>query len=431
MDSKEIINDPAPETDVTGKLEINKSPLRSAKFKLLAAAVAITLVAAGILAWKWKNSSNGPTYQTEAVQQGSLTVKVSATGTLQPTNKVDVSSELSGILSSVEVDYNDQVKKGQVLARLDTLKLEAQMTQSKAALESAKAKLLQTRATVTETLSKLKQFQTVQALTGKKVPSQSEMDAAEAAHERAKAELASAQAAVVQAEATVEANRTDLGKAVIRSPINGVVISRSAEPGQTVATSLQATTLFTIAEDLKKMQLQVDVDEADVGKVSAGQDASFKVDAYPDRSFRARITQVRYGSKTVEGVVTYQTVLNVDNSDLLLRPGMTATAEIIVKHVENAVLVPSAALRFTPAVKEEKKSPSSLVGALLPRPPSQKRSDEKNDSKKQRVVWELKDGSLLPVTVETGAANATMTEIISGNIKPGALVVVDSSGEKK
>ena len=235
------------------------------------------------------------------MKRGDLTVIVTATGTLQPTNKVDVGSELSGIVKSVEADYNDRVKVGQVLARLDTSKLEAQVTQSRAALDSAKAKVLQAQATVLETRSKLTQFQKVRELSNNKVPSQSELDAAEAAFERAKADEASATAAVSQAQATLEANQTDLSKSVIRSPINGVVLTRSMEPGQTVAASFTAPVLFTLAEDLTQMELHVDVDEADVGKVKEGQKAAFGVAAYPNRTFEARITQTRFGSSRPRG----------------------------------------------------------------------------------------------------------------------------------
>jgi len=378
-------------------------------------------------------NSNSAQYKTQEVVRGNLTVVVTATGTLQPTNKVDVGSELSGILKSVQVDYNDRVKVGQVLATLDTSKLEAQVTQSKAVLESAKAKVLQAQATVMETRSKLTQFQKVRELSNNKVPSQAELDAAEAAFERAKADEASAKAAVSQAQATLEVNETDLSKSVIRSPINGVVLARSIEPGQTVAASFTAPVLFTLAEDLTKMELHVNVDEADIGKVQEGQKATFSVAGYPDRIFEARITQARFGSSTTSGVVTYETVLKVNNSDLSLRPGMTATADITVKKVENAILIPTVALRFTPPVqeeekKEEKKSSGSLVGSLLPRPPrsAPKQGEDVSANKKQQRVWTLKDGQLSAIPVTIGSTDGSMTEVVAGDIKPGMALVVDT-----
>jgi HlyD family secretion protein len=415
--------------DIAENLEMNARFARIRHPKVwLALLILVVAAATGILIWKAKGAADAPQYRTEAIRQGGLTVTVRATGTLQPVNQVEVSSELSGIIKDVAVDYNDQVKVGQPLARLDTTKLEAQLTQSKAALESAEAKLLQTQATVAETTSKLRQYRKVRELSNNKVPSQSEMDTAEAAFERAKADAAAARAAVSQAKATVQANETDLRKAVIRSPINGVVITRSAEPGQTVASSLQAPVLFKLAEDLRQMQLQVDVDEADVGRVQQGQDASFSVDAYPNRSFQARITQVRYGSKTSEGVVTYQTILNVKNPDLSLRPGMTATADIVVQHVEKAILVPNAALRFSPPqTSQETKTSNGLIGSLLPRPPQPKKEDgEKETRKKQQQVWLIVKGKLTPMTVSTGATDGIVTEIAPGALDAGTQVVVEA-----
>ncbi len=226
------------------------------------------------------------------------------------------------------MDYNSKVKAGQVLAVLDTAKLEAPIAQSRAALESAKAKAQQAKATVTETLAKMEQYQKVWSLSGGKVPSQTEMDAAKASLERAKADAANNAAAVSQAEAVLKSNLTDLSKSVIKSPIDGIVLARSIEPGQTVAASFTAPVLFTLAEDLAKMDLHVNVDEADIGRVLEGQSATFSVAAYPNRTFDALISQARYGSSTTSGVVTYETVLKVENPDLSLRPGMTATADI-------------------------------------------------------------------------------------------------------
>jgi HlyD family secretion protein len=416
-----------PEPDITETLGMHHSTMFSKRLRkyLIIALVAILAVAAVII-WKKAGNTTVPQYKTEQVQRGELTVIVTATGTLQPTNTVSVGSELSGIIKSVEVNYNDRVKVGQILAKLDTLKLEAQLTQSKAALESAKAKVLQVQATVVETRAKLNQFQKVKELSSGKVPSQSDMDAAGAAFERAKADAASAAAAVSQAEATLQANETDMSKSVIRSPINGIVLTRSIEPGQTVAASFQAPVLFTLAQDLTQMELHVNVDEADIGKIHEGQKATFSVSAYPNRTFEGRITQARYASTTTSGVVTYETVLKVDNTDLSLRPGMTATADITIEKVENAILVPSAALRFTPPVQQEEKSSTGMVGALLPHPPSgtQQRNDTTANGKQQRV-WILRNSQLSPVSITVGSTSGLMTEILAGDIQPGMEVVVD------
>jgi HlyD family secretion protein len=417
-----------PGSDVARTLEIDQPHGYGKRVKRWMAVVLLVIAAlAGFVIWRTSGKSATPQFKTEEVKRGNLTVIVTATGTLKPTNSVDVGSELSGTVKSVEVDFNSKVKVGQILARLDTTKLEATLTQSRAALESTKAKLLQAQATVAETRAKLTQLQRVREMSNGKVPSQLEMDAAEAAFERAKADEASAKAAVSQAEATIKANETDLSKSVIRSPINGIVLTRSVEPGQTVAASFQAPVLFTLAEDLTNMELHVNVDEADIGKVREGQKATFSVAGYPNRTFEARITQVRFGSSTTSGVVTFETVLKVNNSDLSLRPGMTATADIMVKKVENAILIPSVALRFTPPLQEEKKPSVGLVGSLLPRPPRSE-SNQGEDVFAKRThqrVWTLKDGQLLAIPVTIGSTDGSMTEVVAGEIKPGMVLVVD------
>ncbi|HQN19105.1 MAG TPA: efflux RND transporter periplasmic adaptor subunit, partial [Syntrophobacteraceae bacterium] len=271
------------------------------------------------------------------------------------------------------------------------------------------------------------QLRRVKELSNNKVPSQTEMDAAEAALDRALADVASAKAAVSQAQATLDANQTDLSKLVIRSPVDGIVLTRSVEPGQTVAATLNPPVLFTLAEDLTKMQLIVNVDEADVGHIQEGQRALFSVAAYPNRTFEAQIVQARFGSTTTSGVVTYETVLKVDNNDLSLRPGMTATADITVKKIENAVLIPSAALRFAPPVQEEEKASSGLLAKILPRPPrSRTLPREDSGGRKEQRAWTLKDGLPLAIPVKIGATDGSMTEIVAGEIQPGMEVVVDT-----
>ncbi|MEW6681362.1 MAG: efflux RND transporter periplasmic adaptor subunit [Nitrospirota bacterium] len=389
--------------------------------------VAIAAAAVGVL-WLARSGTETVRYKTEPVTRGDLVVTVSATGTLEPTNQVDVGIEVSGTIKTVDVDYNDRVKVGQILARLDTTKLEAQALQTEAALGSARAKVLQAQANVREAEAQLARLVRVRELSRGKVPSQQELDAAQAALDRSRADEAAASAVVSQNQATLDANRTDLSKAVIRSPINGVVLKRSVEPGQTVAASFQAPVLFTIAEDLTNMELQVDVDEADVGQVNAGQDATFTVDAYPDRTFPARITKVRYGSQTVAGVVTYKAVLTVDNSSLSLRPGMTATAAITVERVTDAILVPNASLRFTPPTPEPRESTGGgLLSRILPRPlrPAPSSRDEMRPGTRDQRVWIVSNGELEAVPVTTGATDGVMTEVTEGRVEPGMAVVVD------
>jgi HlyD family secretion protein len=370
-----------------------------------------------------------PRYTTEAATLGTLVVRVSATGNLQPTNTVDVGSELSGIVDKVYVDDNDEVKKGQILAQLDLSRLQDAVAKSRASLAAAEAQVLQAQATVAETRATLSRFQQVSQLSGGKVPSRTEMDSAEANLKRAEANVASVRASVTQARATLQSDETNLGKASIRSPIRGVVLSREVDPGQTVAASFQAPVLFKLAEDLTKMELQVDVDEADVGQVKAGQKATFSVDAWPGREYSAVITRVGYGAQEAEGVVSYLTVLEVANDDLSLRPGMTGTADITTLTRENALLVPNAALRFTPAATDaaEEKSGSSVMGALLPRMPRQTRKPRpaSGNSGAQRV-WVLQDAQPVAIDVQTGATNGRVTEVTGGALKAGMQVITEA-----
>jgi HlyD family secretion protein len=369
-------------------------------------------------------------YSTQPVKRGNLVVTVSATGTLEPLKKVDVGIEVSGTVKSVDVDYNAEVKVGQVLARLDMTRLEAQAQQNGAALDSTKAKVLQAQASVQEAEAQLARLNRVRELSGGKMPSQNDLDTATANLARSKADEASAKASVAQAQAALDVIRTDLSKAVVVSPINGIVLKRSVEPGQTVAASFQSPTLFTLAEDLTQMELQVDVDEADVGQVKEGQNATFTVDAYPDRAFPARITQVRFGSQTVDGVVTYKTVLKVDNSSLVLRPGMTATASIVVNKRDNTVLVPNAALRFVPPPKGSAGSgrgSGGLVSMLLPRPPGMNdaKVEEPDTKAKEQRVWTLRNGELTSISFTKGLSDGLFTEVTSGQVEPGAELVID------
>jgi len=380
------------------------------------------------------DDANSSQYKTEPAIVGTLVVKVSATGTLQPTNQVGVGSELSGIVEAVYVDDNDHVKKGQVLARLDVSKLQDAVAKSRANLGAAEAQVLLAQATVAEARANLGRFEQVAELSGGKVPSKSELDTADANLKRAEADEAGAQASVAQARATLRSDETNLEKAQIRSPINGVVLNRQVEPGQTVAASFQAPVLFTLAEDLSQMELQVDVDEADVGQVREGQQAVFTVDAWPGREYPATIIRVGYGSQEKEGVVSYPATLQVDNSDLSLRPGMTATAEITTLTRENVLLVPNAALRFVPPAppsNAEKKTSRGLVGALMPRRhTTQTRPGTDLSAGNTHQVWVLHDGEVLPVSVHTGPSNGRVTEIVGGDLQAGMEVITEAVGNQ-
>lgn len=424
----------ARDTDISTVLGIDQAAGQKKHYKRwIIIGLLVLLAVGGILFLQTAGNDDEPQYTTQDARRGNLTVTVTATGNLEPTNEVTVGSELSGIIKTVEVDYNDTVNVNQVLARLDTDNLESLVLRSKAALESAKAKLLEAEAIAVRDRKELKRLHRAKELSGGKVPSQHDLDTAEAAFKYAQAEVASAKAQIAETRASLNFNETDLAKAIIRAPINGIVLSRNVDPGQTVAASFQAPILFTLAEDLTQMELHVDVDEADVGQVKEGQQAVFAVDAYPDRYFPAEITQVRYGSHEVDGVITYETVLNVDNSDLFLRPGMTATSDITVKKIENKILLPNGGLRFTPPVqKKEVSSKGSLLGSLFRRPASQskKRADTTNDKKQQRV-WVLRNGQAIATPVVIGLSDGVMTELVEGDIEPGTPIIIDVIGVQK
>ena len=374
-----------------------------------------------------------PQYRTETAITGTLVVRVSATGKLEPTNQVDVGSEMSGTVETVFVDDDDRVTAGQVLAVLDLSKFEDAVARSRAAVGVAEAGVQQAQATATEARARIARFREVARLSGGKVPSQTEMDTAEAELARAEANIASAQANVAQARATLRSDETNLQKAHIRSPIDGVVLARAVDPGQTVAASLQAVTLFSLAEDLTQMELKVDVDEADVGQVKAGQPASFSVDAWPGRRYEAKITRVGYNATNTDGVISYPAVLQVDNGDLSLRPGMTGTAEITTLTRENVLLVPNAALRFRPPeAATEPAASRNVFTAMMPRPRSTARRSQGPETAADGTVriWVLRDGEAVPLQVKSGATNGRVTEIFAGELQAGMDVITEMTVAK-
>jgi len=309
-------------------------------------------------------------------------------------------------------------------------RLKDQVARSRSALAAAQARVQQAQATVKEAQASLERLRQVQQLSGGKVPSQAELSTAEATLARGVADEASARATVAEASAALRSDETNLGKADIRSPINGVVLTRKVEPGQTVAASFQAPVLFTLAEDLKQMELQVDVDEADVGQVRAGQQATFTVDAYPGRHYPATVKRVGFGSQVKDNVVTYPTLLGVNNDDLTLRPGMTATAEITTVERTDALLVPNAALRFTPS-QEASGPPSAtggLVSRLMPRPPREapRKAGNAGPRSNEQRVYVLRDGAPVAVPVTVGATDGRNTEVVRGELSAGAPVIVEA-----
>lgn len=399
-----------------------------------AAAVVVVMVSA----WAWWQSGQraaaAPTYVTETVARGTLNLTVSADGTLQPTRSVNVGSELSGTVARVLVDVNDRVTKGQVLVELDTAKLRDQIARTRAALAAAVAGVAQSVATRQEAQASLSRLEEVRQLSGGKVPAPTEIDTARAAVERAQAAEASARAGVASARAQLSTDETNLAKASIRSPIDGVVLTRSVDPGNAVAASLQAVTLFTLAEDLRRLNLEVNVDETDVGLVLPGQKASFTVGAYLNRRFPATVTRVAYGSTKTDNVVTYTTRLEVANPDLTLRPGMTATATIQTAERSPSLLVPNTALRFTPSSAVPTNTGaqgSSLVSRLVPRPPvsTTRRTAQPAGNGRapgaSRQLWVLRDGAPVAVRVTAGATDGKLTEVSGPDLAEGEAVIVD------
>jgi len=398
----------------------------------IAVAVAAVL-AAGLAYWlTQKNTNAQPTYVTEVVKKGNLTLTVLANGTLQPTRAVNIGSELSGTVKRVLVDVNDSVKKGQILVELDTSKLSDQVLRSRASLAAALAQQALSTATVKEAQANLARFEEVARLSGGKVPSATELDSARANVDRAVATEASARANVAEVRATVSTDETNLSKASIRSPIDGVVLTRTVDPGNAVAASLQAVTLFSVAEDIARLRLEVSVDEADVGSVQIDQRATFTVSAYPSRRYPAKITRVAFGSTKTDNVVTYTTYLGVDNSDQSLRPGMTAAATIVSTERKDVLLVPNTALRFNPTTESAAAASApaadsgGVVSKLVPRMPrggGRKTAGGSGVAAKQ--VWILKDGQAVAVAVKPGISDGRMTEVSGEGLQEGMAVITD------
>jgi HlyD family secretion protein len=368
-------------------------------------------------------------YATAPVERHDLNVTITATGNLAPTVQINVGSEESGLVDKVYVQNNDHVVKGQPLAQLDLSRLRDALVQSQATLQAALATVTQNRATVAQTQANLARLEQVYRLSGGKVPSRTELDTAKADYARAVANVAQARAQVAQAQASVSTNRTNLSKGTIYAPVTGVVLSRQVEPGQTVAASFNVATLFTIAQDLSSMRLQVKVDEADVGELHPAAPATFTVDAYPNRTFPAAVTRVDLGANATPivnsagttptattNVVAYTAELAVSNPDGLLKPGMTATASIITDSVKNVLLVPNAALRFNPATDVKK---SGIFG-----PPQEEPKNVDVSRGARQQLWVVGgDGKPKAIAVTTGHTNGSLTEVQGKGVHSGLKVI--------
>ncbi|MCZ2290988.1 MAG: efflux RND transporter periplasmic adaptor subunit [Burkholderiales bacterium] len=402
----------------------------------------LLLLAIGAGIWFWQTQATkqaAPQYITQPVARGRLAVTVNATGTLQPTRSVAVGSELSGTVARVLVDVNDVVKKGQLLVELDRAKLSDAVNSARAELQAARARREQAAATQQETRARLARLEEAARLSGGRLPAATELDSARAAATRAAADLAAAEANVAQASASLSSSQTNLAKSSIRSPIDGVVLARNVESGNAVAASLQAVTLFTLAEDLRSMKLSVNVDEADVAQLRVGQHARFTVAAQPGREYPATVTRVAFGSTTTDNVVTYTTDLDVDNSDLSLRPGMTANAVIATVEHDGVLLVPNSALRFTPTDGAgggaAQTGGSSFVSKLIPRPPRVPRragtTEGSAASGTEGTLWVLRDGKPVALKVKRGLTDGRRTEVRGEGLAEGLAVIVDQAAMAK
>ena len=402
----------------------------------IAAAAALLLIVAAVAGWRSMAKPEAPAYTTGRVERGDIARAITATGKLQALTTVQVGTQVSGTLSEIYVDFNSKVTKGQIIARLDPSQLQAQLTQAQANLTSAQMSvqtgqaaqaaadagieaasanldrlqsvvddaqrnLDRTRELVEAKVAPRQQLDTAQAALAQalaqKQQGTAQVTQARAQAQSARSQVAQARAQVAQAGASLQLASVNLEKSIIRAPIDGVIVARNVDPGQTVAASLQAPVLFLIANDLTRMQVLADIDEADVGQLQTGNPVKFTVDAFPNDTFEGRISQVRLSPQTVQNVVTYTAVIDVDNPDLKLKPGMTANVTVTVEERNNVLTVPNAALRFRPE------------GAQPPRGPA---------------VWRIEGNELKPVPVRTGLTNGIESEVLGGGLREGDAIAV-------
>ena len=400
-------------------------------------ALGVVVVVAIVLLLRYFGATPVSGYVTQPVHRGALQVTISATGRLAPVNQILVGSELSGLVTKVMVDVNYPVIAGQPLALIDPSRFADTVHQSEAQLRANQGAVALAQATLAQDVAQLARLEQVFRISGGKVPSDTDLATARAEYGRAKAALASAQANVAAARAVVSSDTTNLTKTVIRSPVKGVVLTRQIEPGQTVASSFNTPTLFVIAQDLAQMKLPVAVDEADVGEVAQGQQATFAVDAFPGERFPATISRVDLGSNLTatsatatttstsnSQVVSYNANLTVGNGSLRLRPGMTATATIITKARPDVLLVPNAALRYKPV--DAAATASGFASAIVPSRPrrgSPQGQVAARGKGARQTVYVLDNGVPKAVEIQTGVTDGTMTEVTGGALQPGMQVI--------
>ncbi len=347
-------------------------------------------------------NANKVRYQTQKLEKCTITDVVEASGTINPVNTVSVGSTVSGLMKAIYVDYNSEVKKGQLLAQIDPANFQASVDQNRAQINNAEANLAKLNA---EMVMAQKTYNRYKNLYNKNFVARSELDQAESDYLAKKASIGAQQASIAQARANYKTAMTNLGYTKIIAPVDGTIISRDIDVGQPVAASFQAPELFTIAQDLTKMQIEVNVSEADIGKVKEGQNVQYTLDGYPDSTFYGKVTQVRLDSTTTSNVVTYTVIVSVSNEDLKLKPGMTANVSIITKESKDVMCAPSIALKFSPETNGQKY--------------------------KNQGIWILDNGKPRRIDIKEGASDDTNVEIISPRLKFGDDVIVGSSGGKR
>jgi len=379
---------------------------------------AILLIAAAVGIYFYAGKPAEASYKTVKVEQGPIVSAVSATGTLAAVVTVQVGTQVSGTLAKLYVDFNSPVKKGQTIAQIDPALFLAQVEQSRGNFLNAEANLSKAKVVVADTkrtLGRNKQ------LMEQGIIAQSDLDAAQTAYDQAVAGVKSAEAVVIQTSGALRQAETNLRYATIRSPVDGIVVSRNVDVGQTVAASFQTPTLFTIAQDLTKMEIDTSVDESDISRIKVGQTANFTVDAYPDRQFSGIVTQIRNAPVVTQNVVTYVVVIGVNNKELMLKPGMTANVAVQIMKKDNVIKIPNAALRFRP---------KGLKGAKGEGKEKEKGDETRSAGKmkkegSQRVYILSKENKPVPVPVKTGIADDRFVELVSGNLKENDEVIVD------
>ncbi|HZS36903.1 MAG TPA: efflux RND transporter periplasmic adaptor subunit [Polyangia bacterium] len=385
----------------------------------IVAGLVLALIAGCALWYQRANAPKPPKITTATVERGRVVARVTATGTLSALVTVQVGAQVSGRISLLKADFNSPVKKDEVIAKLDPQLFIAAVEQAKANMLAADGALVKAKA---QAVDAERQFQRNKQLREQKLIAQADLDTSEANAEAARAQVIANQGAVEQAKASLHQAEINLNYTTIISPINGVVISRNVDVGQTVAAALQAPTLFTIAEDLKKMQVDTNVAESDVGKLKPTMEATFTVDAYPSSRFKGTVRQIRNAPQTVQNVVTYDAVIDVDNTDLRLKPGMTANVTFVYAERDDVIKVPNAALRFRPP-------PELLhVDAGAATPPPKKHSHDAQATPDQRTLWLLRNNQPVMVSVRTGVTDGTTSEILEGDLKPGDQVITEVTG---